>query len=399
MSNPNLAIDATIFDRHRQVQYWLRCAKTLLPTPYTSMESMRMSLAYFVVSAMDLLDILATDFSETVRSNYVDWIYHCQHPDGGFLGSPGLDRPNLGATLFALQALLCLRDDLGRVKGTKCLEWLRKLQKEDGTFGECLGENGSIQCGGGQRYCYMATVVCSILGGFDQEEPPIDVGSMLDYIYSSQTFQGGFCDNPGGEANGGLTYCAIATLSILGVFSSSESSDSSSRFHTAKYLGGRGSSSTIDLEGLTKWLVDRQTTYLEEYESDDEDPSTSTPDPLAPLAISPEELAFAGFNGRYNKLADTCYTFWVTASLEMIGKLSLHDSSRSRRYLLEKTQHFVGGFGKAVDEYPDIYHSYLGLAALSLINEPGISRLDPLLAITVKAQQHLERLKSKSANS
>lgn len=40
-----------------------------------------------------------------------------------------------------------------------------------------------------------------------------------------------------------------------------------------------------------------------------------------------------------------------------------------RRYLLEKTQHLiVGGFGKFPGCPPDIYHAYLGLACLALID-------------------------------
>ncbi|KAJ8611592.1 hypothetical protein MRB53_037895 [Persea americana] len=41
-----------------------------------------------------------------------------------------------------------------------------------------------------------------------------------------------------------------------------------------------------------------------------------------------------------------------------------------RRYLLLKVQHLVaGGFSKYPDDPPDIYHSYLGLAALALLDE------------------------------
>jgi prenyltransferase beta subunit len=40
-----------------------------------------------------------------------------------------------------------------------------------------------------------------------------------------------------------------------------------------------------------------------------------------------------------------------------------------RRYLCEKTQHNIaGGFGKLPGDPPDIYHSYLGLAALALLD-------------------------------
>jgi geranylgeranyl transferase type-1 subunit beta len=80
-----------------------------------------------------------------------------------------------------------------------------------------------------------------------------------------------------------------------------------------------------------------------------------------------------------------------------MGHISLVDTPGLRHYLLDKTQHLIGGFGKAVGEPPgetifyssspihlanqstDIYHSYLGMVALALVNEPGIAAVDPAL--------------------
>jgi geranylgeranyl transferase type-1 subunit beta len=36
----------------------------------------------------------------------------------------------------------------------------------------------------------------------------------------------------------------------------------------------------------------------------------------------------------------------------MLGKLAMIDADGNRRYLLDKTQHLVGGFGKGVGEPP-----------------------------------------------
>lgn len=45
------------------------------------------------------------------------------------------------------------------------------------------------------------------------------------------------------------------------------------------------------------------------------------------------------------------------------------DIEHVRAYLLERTQHLVaGGFGKFPGDPPDIYHAYLGLASLALID-------------------------------
>lgn len=97
---------------------------------------------------------------------------------------------------------------------------------------------------------------------------------------------------------------------------------------------------------LLNFLVSRQTTELEEdgdddEEEDDEDDhnnresSESAAKPVSEIQQALEALSFnekvkslpdlpppntdslawAGFNGRCNKIADTCYCFWVTGAL------------------------------------------------------------------------------------
>ena len=52
----------------------------------------------------------------------------------------------------------------------------------------------------------------------------------------------------------------------------------------------------------------------------------------------------------------------------MLGAGGVIPHADVRRYLLEKTQHMVaGGFGKFPGDPPDIYHSYLALASLSML--------------------------------
>jgi len=98
------------------------------------------------------------------------------------------------------------------------------------------------------------------------------------------------------------------------------------------------------MDRLLHWLVSRQTSVLqedEEYEvSDGETAGTTTsetPDPfhvegvvIPPSEISrastpsldvlSEELLWAGFNGRCNKTADTCYSFWNGGTLAVCDR-------------------------------------------------------------------------------
>ena len=98
-------------------------------------------------------------------------------------------------------------------------------------------------------------------------------------------------------------------------------------------------------------------------------------------------------NGRTNKVADTCYAFWVGASLDILKSSKLSDQSAVRCYLLGKTQHGVlGGFGKFPGDLPDLYHSYLGLAALSLAGSDQIKVLDGGMCLSKDARARLPKL-------
>ena len=90
-------------------------------------------------------------------------------------------------------------------------------------------------------------------------------------------------------------------------------------------------------ETLVTWLASRQTGELGEEEDDEEEEeeeenadednanytepteADSLDERLAALpalpALTCDSIACAGFNGRYNKFADTCYSFWNGATL------------------------------------------------------------------------------------
>lgn len=151
--------------------------KTFLPHQYTSNDSNRMYLAYFIVGALDLLDALNTVSTGSERRDHVNWIYRCQHPKGGFRMWPGTDfgeranednaqwdPANIPATYFALASLLILNDDFKRVRRKQCLVWLQQMQRNDGSFGETL-VNGHIEGGNDPRFGYCATGIRHILRG------------------------------------------------------------------------------------------------------------------------------------------------------------------------------------------------------------------------------------------
>ena len=144
------------------------------------------------------------------------------------------------------------------------------------------------------------------------------------------------------EAHGGSSYCAVATLSLLGRM------DALSRKQKSK---------------LYRWCCQR----LDE-----------------------------GFTGRPNKPSDTCYSFWVGATLKL---LSMDNSAEDVEKLIERSSNFVldtqdplkGGLSKWVDNSSDPLHTQLGLGGLSLFGYPGLSAINPALNVTFKSMEKLRR--------
>ena len=126
----------------------------------------------------------------------------------------------------------------------------------------------------------------------------------------------------------GFTYNGVGALMLLGMLPR----------HTDKSKN-EGTMSAEFVENVTKWLVSRQTLMLHEGDElpmvDDEPPDmtpkffprtfhvqgafpVSVTDAIlqnASVEISTHDLQWAGFNGRCNKVADTCYAFWVGGTL------------------------------------------------------------------------------------
>ena len=153
-----------------------------------------------MLAALDLLDSLHKVTTEDERRDYASWIYHCQHPEGGFRMWPGTDfgerasqanakwdPANVPATYFALASLLVLGDDFKRVKRAETLQWLRRMQRPDGSFGETLVE-GEVHGGNDPRFGYCAAAIRHLLRGTAETSqiPDVDVDSFVRCIHAAE---------------------------------------------------------------------------------------------------------------------------------------------------------------------------------------------------------------------
>lgn len=192
-----------VLNTERHIKYYLRCLKTFLPSAYLSNDSNRMLLAFLTLTGLDVLGALQSKTTPEERQSYIDWIYHCQVPSGGFRGFSGTDfgesirtpeneawdPANVPATFFSLVNLLILGDDLSRVHRLEALQWLPKMQREDGSFGELLGPGGVIEGNSDLRYCCCAAGIRYILRGSSGTGvggEDIDVAKLMAFIQACQ---------------------------------------------------------------------------------------------------------------------------------------------------------------------------------------------------------------------
>lgn len=404
----------------RHVKYWRRNLKTLLPHFYTSNDANRMLLALFTVSALDMLGDLDAALSPAERKGHIEWVYSCQLPGGGFRPWPGSsfgslstplnarwDPAHIPGTFFALLTLLVLGDHLERVKRKEILAWLVQMQRPEGSFGETLGHDGFVHGGNDSRFGYMATAIRWILRGNLEGPcegvPDIDVDKFVTCVRDAECYDGGISEAPYSEAHAGFTCCAIAALAFLNRLPLPPSQEPDGVV--------RG---VTNVPKTLHWLVSRQTLTLDEDDgldtlNDETDTSETCHDAhtFVKLGAHPSaqakasklgrppvhyDLQWVGMNGRCNKIADTCYAYWTCAPLQILGHLDIVDPKPIRKWLLDKTQHMVGGFGKVTGDPPDMYHSFLGLIVIAMLGEPGLEDVDGALCITNKAKRHLESL-------
>ena len=90
-----------------------------------------------------------------------------------------------------------------------------------------------------------------------------------------------------------------------------------------------------------------------------------------------------GFCGRPEKPQDTCYSFWLGATLQMLGAYDLTAREGNRKFNLS-CQTCRGGFGKQVNGRPDLLHSCYALCGLSFMGLDELAPLEPRLGLTLK---------------
>lgn len=264
------------------------------------------------------LSLLNYELDESIKRSVVKFLSTLQNDSGGFGGGPA-QFSHLAPTYAAVNTLCIIgtEEAFQTINRKTLLQFLYSLRVGDGSF--YMHSGGEID----MRSVYCAISVAKLTNIFSDD---LFKGS-AEWIVRCQTYEGGFSGTPGMEAHGGYTFCGFAGLHLL------------------------NSPDLCDVKALLRWLTNRQMSFE------------------------------GGFQGRTNKLVDSCYSFWQAGAVALIN-MRLLSAEQSKKYLTTDSwlfdcnllqeyvliccQHKTGGLIDKPGKRRDAYHTCYSLSGLSL---------------------------------
>jgi geranylgeranyl transferase type-2 subunit beta len=335
---------------HSKHVHYIATLPTKLDSPSSyegaQVEHLKMSGIYWCLTALsilkssnqvdELLGVLNGNSTSPDRPSLIDWVMLCwDERVGGFGGNIGHDA-HLLYTLSAVQ-ILAVSDKLELVDSQRVVNFVQSLQQPDGSFaGDSWGEIDT-------RFTYCALSTLSLLGKLGA----VDIDKAADYILRCRNLDGGFGCVIGAESHAGQVFCCIGALSIC---------------RKLNALGCDG------IELLSWWLAERQ-------------------------------CDSGGLNGRPEKQADVCYSWWILSALSILGKMDWISKKRLGSFILKCQDDVDGGIADRPDDMADVFHTFFGIAGLSLLGYlhantvddkyPSYRRIDPVYALPTDVVQRL----------
>ena len=205
---------------------------------------------------------------------------------------------------------------------------MTSLQREDGAFaGDEWGEIDS-------RFAYCGLCTLALLGRLRGEKAPkgLNVDAAAAWIASCANIDGGFGCVPGAESHAGQIWTCVAALAIAGKLQS------------------------VNLDDLGWWLCERQ-------------------------------VDSGGLNGRPEKQADVCYSWWVLSSLKIIRRSHWINGDKLAAFIVSCQDDRDGGIADRPGNMADVYHTVFGLCGLShlgWLEDTGRKHkvIDPVFALS-----------------
>ena len=291
---------------------------------YEVSEFLRINGIYWALTALDTMNNLDR-MDETEIMNFVK---SCYHEDCGAFGPYPEHDPHLLYTLSAVQ-IAAIYNVIDELDVDKIESYIIGLQQDDGSFfGDKWGEVDT-------RFSFCAVATLSLLGRLDK--PKIDLKKAVEFVCSCMNFDGGFGTRPGSESHAGQIYCCVGFLSIV------------QQLHR------------VDADSLAWWLSERQ-------------------------------LPSGGLNGRPEKLPDVCYSWWVLSALSILGRVRWIDAECLTNFILASQDDETGGISDRPKDYPDPFHTLFGVAGISLLGTQKDKSLKPVNPVYCMPQYIIDRM-------
>ncbi|EFC45377.1 predicted protein [Naegleria gruberi] len=354
MSSSSASTNYPPLEVDKHVKYFMgHCS--VLPHFYGSQDTNRMTILYFIISGLDVLGKVDLALNDERKKEIIEWVYSnqigpdqnesnlekCGFRGGNFIGLP------IGCYECCHEHPLSenqIRYDVGHIAMTYTALAILRILGDDfsrvnkksiiGALKYLQDKNGCFKatCFGSETDIRFTFCACAI-SAFLNDWSGVNKELAFEYIKSSRGYDYCFSHGPGLESHGGSTYCAIAALDLMGYLDKLDHQ-----------------------EEMKEWLLKRQ---------------------------------LSGFQGRPQKDADTCYSFWVGGTLQTLDCLQYVDEVQTKLFTLS-CQTEYGGISKVKDTYPDVLHTYMSLAGLSMLGFEGLNKVFPSLNITERAAKGLE---------
>ena len=322
-----------------------------LPGGYLALDSGMPWFAYWTLNAFDLFGMKKYDLGNDMKLQYISYLKnYLSFNNEGFSGYSSNALPHIISNYAAILAIVCLDSpDAYKIVDKKAIKrFLLSMKSGNNTYDKDRNGNFLISKnenkiseskvnhpGGFQvhkngesdlRATYCALVVAYILDILDDEL----IEGVAENIASCQTFEGGLGPEQYSEAHGGYNFCGIGSLIILNKLDK------------------------INIEKQIKWLTHKQ------------------------MSIE------GGFQGRTNKLVDSCYSFWQGSVFNMLLEFDkkysyesemLYDQYALQAYIILACQQQYGIVDKP-GKKQDLFHlNYAGvglsLSQKSIMQEEG----------------------------
>jgi protein farnesyltransferase subunit beta len=284
---------------------------TGLDENFSSLEASRPWLCYWMLHSLSLLKEKSIEEDANLAKRVIYTLTMCRNERTGGFGGGKLQMSHTAPTYAAVMALVTIntREAFETIQRGRLYRFLLSLSNGNGAFR--VHQDGECDT----RGLYTVLAVAAMT---NMLTPELTRGC-AEWIRKTQGFDGGIGGEPGNESHGGYAYCGIAALVLL------------------------NRPDAIDLKAFARWLYMRQ------------------------MQIE------GGFQGRTNKLVDSCYSFWQGACFSLLNRLDPSarypdcDALALATYVTGACAHGSGGMKDKPNTHRDFYHTCYSLSGVSVV--------------------------------